>query len=98
MGKRQLARNGAALVERARRLHLLGPPYAALISARVAGALNIREAEPAVREAAIARIQVARGLPPDFAERAETLRNARRPAELLRAANALRSIERTLVQ
>src|SRR5690606_34728896 len=37
MGKRQLAHNGAALVERARRLHLLGPPYAALAIGRIAG-------------------------------------------------------------
>ncbi|KRA81257.1 DUF4350 domain-containing protein [Altererythrobacter sp. Root672] len=98
MGKQQLARNSAALVERARRLHLLGPPYAALVSARIAAALNIREAEPGAREAAIARVQALRGLPADFPERAEALRNARRPADLLRAAGALRSIERTLVQ
>lgn len=98
MGKQQLARNSAALVERARRLHLLGPPYAALITARIAAALNIREAEPGAREAAIARVQAVRGLPADFPERAEALCNARRPADLLRAAGALRSIERTLVQ
>ncbi|MBO9518345.1 MAG: DUF4350 domain-containing protein [Porphyrobacter sp.] len=98
MGKQQLARNSAALVERARRLHLLGPPYGALVSARIAAALNIREAEAGAREAAIARIQAVRGLPADFPERAEALRNARRPADLLRAAGALRSIERTLVQ
>jgi hypothetical protein len=98
MGKEQLARNSAALIERARRLHLLGPPYAALISARVAVALNIREADLGAREAAIARVQAVRGLPADFPERAEALRNARRPADLLRAAGALKSIERTLVQ
>ncbi len=95
-GKRQLARNGAALVERARRLHLLGPPYAALVTARIAEALGIREADPAAREAAIARVLAARGLDADYVERAEALRRARHSAELLRAASALRTLERTL--
>ena len=97
-GKRQLARNGAALVERARRLHLLGPPYAALVAARIAEALGIREADPQAREAAIARVLAARGLAADYAERAEALRRARHSAELLRAAGALRTIERTLAR
>lgn len=96
MGKRQLARNSAALVERARRLHLLGPPYAALVTARIAEALAIREADPQAREAAIARVLAARGIADDYAARAEALRRARHSAELLRAAGALRTIERTL--
>ena len=96
-GKRQLARNGAALVERARRLHLLGPPYAALVTARIAEAFAIRESDTQAREAAIARVLAARGLAADYAERAEALRRARHSAELLRAAGALRTIERTLV-
>jgi hypothetical protein len=95
-GKRQLARNGAALVERARRLHLLGPPYAALVTARVAEALAIREADPQARDAAIARVLAARGLGSDYAERTDALRHARHSTELLRAASALRTIERTL--
>jgi hypothetical protein len=96
MGKRQLARNGAGLIERARRIHLLGPPYAALIAARLAEALGLREADPEARDAAIARSLASRGLADDYPARAEALRRARRPAELLRAAGALRSIERTL--
>jgi hypothetical protein len=96
MGKRQLARNGAALVERARRLHLLGPPYAALVTARLAEALAIREPDPQAREAAIARVLAARGLPGDYVHQTEALRHARHSAELLRAASALRTIERTL--
>lgn len=96
MGKRQLARNAAGLVERARRWHLLGPPYAALVVSRLAASLGIRETDPAAREAAIARLLAARGIEPDFAARAETLRQARHPGELLRAAGALRTIERTL--
>ena len=96
MGKRQLARNGGGLVARAKRLHLLGPPFAALVAARIADALGVREADPQTREAAIARTLAARGLAADYIERADALRRARRPAELLRAASALRSIERTV--
>lgn len=95
-GKRQLARNGAALVERARRLHLLGPPYAALVAARIAEALGVREHDPQAREAAVARLLAARGLADDYAERAAALRGARHANELLRAAGALRTIERKL--
>jgi hypothetical protein len=95
-GKRQLARNGAALVERARRLHLLGPPYAALVAARIAEALGVREHDPHAREAAVARLLAARGLADDYAERAAALHRARHANELLRAAGALRTIERKL--
>lgn len=98
-GKTQLARNGAALVQRTRRWHLLGAPYGAMIAARIAAALQIREAEPAAREAAIDAAMALRGMAtPHFSTRAEALRTARRPAEIVRAAHALRSIERTLVR
>lgn len=96
MGKRQLAQNGGGLVARARRLHLLGPPYAALIAARLAAALGIREADPQARETAVARALAARGLSNDYTARADALRRARQPAELLRAARALRALERTV--
>lgn len=96
MGKRQLARNGGGLVARAKRLHLLGPPYAALVAARLAKALGLRESDPQAREAAIARTLAARGLAVDYLERADALRRARHPAELLRAASALKTIERTV--
>ncbi len=98
-GKTQLARNGAALVERTRRWHLLGTPYAAMIAARIAAALQIREADPQAREAAIDTAMATRGLEAQrFSARAAALRNARRPAEIVRAAHALRLIERTLVR
>ena len=96
MGKRQLARNGGGLIARAKRLHLLGPPYAALIAARLAAALGVREPDPQAREAAVARALSARGLAADYLARADALRRARHPAELLRAARALRTIERTV--
>jgi hypothetical protein len=98
MGKRQLAANAAALMERAKRWHLLGPPYAALVASRLARALGIRETDPAAREAAIARVLAARGIEPDYAALAQALRRARHPGDLLRAAGALRTIERTVAQ
>jgi hypothetical protein len=98
-GKRQLARNGAALIERARRWHLLGAPYAALVAARIARALNIREGETEAREAAIDAVMTQRGIAGErFSERAQVMRAAGRPAEMLRAASALRGIERMLTQ
>lgn len=98
-GKTQLARNGAALVERARRWHLLGAPYAALVAARIAATLNIREQDAALRETAIDAVMDLRGTEgPRFSASAAALRKARRPADIVRAAHALKSIERTLVK
>lgn len=96
MGKRQLARNGAALVVRARRIHLLGPPYANMVSLRMANALGIREPDPHLRDAAIARAMEQRGHGQEYSSAAEALHRARTPTELLRAAAALRKVERTL--
>ena len=96
MGKRQLARNSAALIERARRFHLLGPPYAAMVTLRLAEALGLRESDPEAREAAVDRALAARGIADDFAAQVEALRRARHSTELLRAAGALRAIERTV--
>jgi hypothetical protein len=98
-GKRQLAANGASLVERARRWHLLGSPYAALVTDRLARELALRERGAGEREAAIDRLQAARGGEgPPYSTLADRLRRADSPAELLRAASALASIERTLTQ
>lgn len=98
-GKTQLARNGASLVERARRWHLLGAPYAALVAGRIAEALHIREQDEAAREAAIDAAMQRHGIAgPGFTEKAHAMRDARRPADMLRAAAALRTIERTLIR
>ena len=97
-GKAQLARDGATLVERARRLALVGPPYAALVARRLGRALGVPErSPPEARNAAIARALERRGEDRNaFAVASEALRQARRPAELLRAALAMNSLERTL--
>lgn len=99
-GKRQLAVNVAALIQRSRRLHLLGAPYAAILRTRVTRALGLRpSADPAQAEAEIDRVLASRGIEnTSFAENAEALRQARGPHELLRRAYALREIERKLAR
>lgn len=96
-GKTQLASNGAALIQRARRWHLLGAPYATLVAGRIVAALQIRAGDEAAREAAIDAALDRKSDPgPRFTPSAQTLRQARRLPDVLRAAGTLRSIERTL--
>ncbi|HTN14843.1 MAG TPA: DUF4350 domain-containing protein [Sphingomonadaceae bacterium] len=99
-GKRQLATNGAALIQRARRLHLLGAPYAAILRGKVAHLLGIRPGgDPALTESEIDRLLERRGIEPaDFSTHAEALRAARTPHDLLRHAHALKTIERKLAR
>lgn len=98
-GKRLLAANGAALIERAGRVHLLGAPYAMLATARIAKKLGVTERSMDRREEAIMRIARLRGHGDiDLPAGLQALREARRPAELLRAARAMRDMERTLSQ
>lgn len=97
-GKRQLVANAAGLVRRSRRLHLLGPPYAALVRERLVRALALpHRADRAAREAAIDRALAHRapGSEP-FSAAAARLGAASRPAETLSAAQALHQIERNL--
>lgn len=99
-GKRQLVANAGGIVRRSGRLHLLVAPYAALVRERLAKTLALpRMADTAAIEAAIDRVLAARR--PDaepFSQIAGQLRAARRPAEVLRAAQALHSLERMLTQ
>jgi hypothetical protein len=99
-GKAQLARDGATLVARARRLRLVGAPFAALVAARLGNSLGLPERTGAeARAAAIARALARRGEDPNaFAAAAGKLEQAQKPADLLRAARALKTIERTLTQ
>src|SRR5690606_9228488 len=84
-GKAQLARDGAALVARARRLRLVGPPYARPVAARLGRVLGLSErADAEARAAAIARALDRRGEDPAaFAAANERLAQARKPADLL---------------
>lgn len=96
-GKRQLAMNGAALLARLKRWHLLGAPYAALVAQRIASRLSLREPEGEARERAIDRALIKAGHQGEsFGHWANILRGASKPADILRASRALRTIERTL--
>lgn len=92
-GKQRLIANGAGLILRARRMHLLGAPYAALTARRLADRLGLVRAEPHAIDAALAR-----RLPSEesFSRRAARLEAATRPADILGAAQALDDLTRKL--
>ncbi len=92
-GKARLVKNSAGFIQRSKRVHLLSRPYADMVGERIAKMLGMRHADDtAIAQAVTRRAPDA----PDFAEATNRLRNARTNQELLRAAAALRAIERTL--
>lgn len=102
-GKRQLVQNAAGFIRRTRRLHLLGPPYAALMRKRIARALGLQWQDDSA--AMDERIETALGVRgaapsgdagPTYSGLSRTLGQARNETELLRAAEALKHIERML--
>ncbi len=97
-GKRALVSNAAGLVRRTRRLYLVAPPYADAARDRLARALALPQRLDAEEvEAAIDRALAARAPQAEpFSRAAARLRAARRPLELLRAAQALHALERIL--
>jgi len=109
-GKRALVSNAAGLIRRTGRLHLVGPPYADHARERIARALSLpRMADTAATDAAIDRALANRkingsqldGRKPDsppFSVIAARLRSARRPRDILGAAQDLHSLERTLIR
>ena len=99
-GKRTLVANAAGLLRRARRLHLLGGPYADAARERLVKALALpQRLDPAAAEAVIDRALARRepGAQP-FSAAAADLRGARKPRDLLRAAQRLNQLERTLLR
>ena len=98
-GKRQLARNGAALLERVKRWHLLKGPYEDLTGRRIAKALGLRDTDGGHRVDSIDAALVRRGHEgPTYSRLAADLRGARNPRDIVRTARALRTFERTLIQ
>ena len=92
-GKAQLVENGGGLIQRTGRMHLLTRPYAALVESRLARKLGVRSGSRSVLDAALVR----RGLDP-VSPRLETLESARNTRDILRAARALHSLERTIAR
>jgi hypothetical protein len=103
-GKAPLVANAGALILRARRLHLLGPPYANASRERIARALALpRHAEPAQTDAAIDRALLARrdgSSEParGFGETIRDLHQAHGETAIVAAARALHQLERMLIR
>ncbi|MDE8651083.1 DUF4350 domain-containing protein [Novosphingobium album (ex Liu et al. 2023)] len=99
-GKRALVANSAGLIRRAKRLHLLGGPYADRARERIVQALALpREADPGRTDAAIDKALAARATGAiSFSETTARLRKARAPHDLIRAALDLHALERTLIR
>ena len=99
-GKRALIANAAGLLRRAKRLHLLGGPYADAARERLVKALALpQRLDPAAAEAAIDRALAVRAPEAETFSAASTdLRGARKPRDLLRAAQRLHLLERTLLR
>jgi hypothetical protein len=94
-GKARLVANSAGFVQRTGRLYLLAVPFAALVASRIAGLLRLRSADDQAIDEALHRRQ------PDadsFSAAAAQMRAARTRSELLRAARALKDIERNLTR
>ncbi|MFL0355610.1 DUF4350 domain-containing protein [Erythrobacter sp. GH1-10] len=94
-GKKRLVSNGAGLIVRAKRLRLLAEPYATLTERRLAQRLGLARHDPETIDAALAA-----RLPEEepFSSRAERLRNAHTPHDILRAAQALNELTRKLAK
>lgn len=92
-GKKQLVTNGAGLILRARRLRLLAEPYIALSARRIGQRMGLVRTDPQHIDDALDR-----HLPGEtpFTTRAAQLRKARGAGEILRAAGALKELERKL--
>lgn len=99
-GKRALVANAAGLIARAGRAHLVGGPYADAARERLARALALpRMRDVAATEEAIDRALAGRdALAEPFSAIAARMRAARRPHDMLRAAQDLHSLERMLTR
>ena len=99
-GKQALVANAASLIRRSRRLHLITMPYATRARERLAAALALpRHADVTATEAAIDRALAARA--PDampFSDIAARLRGAHSPPDIIKAAQELHALERTLIR
>jgi len=85
-GTARLVTNGADLIVRAGRLGLLAEPYIALSARRIARSLGVPKPEPSAIDTALA---VRAPDEPSFSQRADELRAAVKPTDILRAARAL---------
>lgn len=97
-GKQALIANAAGLIRRTRRFHLVSGPYADQVRERLARSLALpRTADAAASEKLIDRAVACRTTRENaFTSLAARLRAARRESDIVRAAQDLHSLERTL--
>jgi hypothetical protein len=97
-GKRALIANAAGLIRRTRRFHLVAEPYADNARDRLAKALALpRLPDNAATEAAIDRALASRSADPaSFSNLAKRLRRSSHPSDILKSAQDLHALERTL--
>lgn len=98
-GKTTLVVNSAALIRRARRLHLMTGPYAEAVRERLVARLGLPRGRPVAETDALIDARLARGPDdgPPFSHAAAALAAARHPAEALRQAARLHAIEKDIV-
>lgn len=98
LGKASLLGQAGAIILRARRYHVLGPPYAEVARMRLARALSLpRQQDAAHTDAAIDRALATRGIHDHhFGQTAALLSRATTRGEVLSLARRLHAIERML--
>lgn len=97
-GKRALVANAAGLVRRTHRFHLIGTPYALAARERLVRGLALPRLSEEATDAAIDRALAARASDAaPFSATAERLRTAHSPHDIIKAAQDLHALERTLI-
>lgn len=92
-GKAQLVENGGGVIQRTGRMHLLTRPYAAMVESRIARKLGLRGVPRETLDKMLAR----RGLEA-ASPRLAALESALHHRDIIRAARALDSLERTIIR
>lgn len=94
-GKARLVENSAGFIQRSRRLHLLKEPYAGMIRDRIVAALALRAPDDAAIDKALAKRAPEA---PSYSQCSADLRSAHSPQDILRAAAALKSLEKKITK
>lgn len=92
-GKAQLVENGGSVIQRTGRMHLLTRPYAAMVEGRLARKLGLKDGNRELLDRMLERRGQEAASP-----RLAALENARRHRDIIRAARALYSLERTITR
>ena len=96
-GKAQLVENGGGVIQRTGRMHLLTRPYAALVERRIARKLGLRAGNGETDRALLDKLLERRGREA-ASPRLAALESARHHRDIIRAARALHSLERTITR